>query len=113
MSMDNVYCSPCEGFSTPDFYNDEEPIDSFIAATYRNLPGTELWQLMKAGKFQLSGYQQSSNGQLVSYIVKFTNFSKFNDNKYELYHNFEFINVNGKLKFNGIRSGWLSRKQHK
>ena len=44
MSYDSVECSVCEGFSTEFFYNDWEPIDSFIFAAYRYFPGIDEWK---------------------------------------------------------------------
>jgi hypothetical protein len=114
IAFDSVVCSVCEGFADPYFYNDEEPIDSFIVTAYRNLPGTEIWEHMKAGKYKLSAkrypetkpaqFELSLNEQLIIYEVTFSILVKYEEYKREHYHSFEFVKVNGKFKFNGMRS---------
>jgi hypothetical protein len=114
IALDSVVCSVCEGFAEPYFYNDEEPIDSFIVTAYRNLPGTEIWEHMKAGKYKLSAKRYpetkpshipvSSNEQLIIYEVTFSILVKYEEYKREHYHSFEFVKVNGKFKFSGMRS---------
>lgn len=99
MALDSVVCSVCEGFRVPSFYNDREPIDSFIAAAYRNLPGTELARRMKTGDFEIKA---SRNEQLVTYEVVFPILTRYEDMKYQLYHRFEFIKVGDKFTFKGM-----------
>lgn len=47
LSLDSVTCSICEGFSEPNFYNAQEPIDTFITYVSSTLPNNELWKQMQ------------------------------------------------------------------
>lgn len=47
ITLDSIPCSVCEGFSETYYYNDTEPVDSFIVSAYRYFPNTTLWQQMR------------------------------------------------------------------
>jgi hypothetical protein len=116
MSFDSIVCSICEGFSESEFYNDEEPIDSFIVATNRNLAGTGLLEKIRADEYSLSAtkypstkprnFTLPSNKKLVIYEVGFRVLTRYDDYDYEMLHRFQFVEVNGHFKFNGVVSGW-------
>jgi hypothetical protein len=115
MSLDSVVCSVCEGFASPHFYNDMEPIDSFITASSRNLPGTALWQDMIAGKYKVSGTEYpkteslepeaDESEMLMVYEVVFKTVTEFEDGKYLQYHRFQFGKTQDKFIFQGMQSG--------
>ncbi|WP_052273482.1 hypothetical protein [Flavihumibacter solisilvae] len=114
LSLDSVVCSVCEGFASPDFYNDVEPIDTFITSTRTILPGSELWNNMKNGEFKISAtdyqdmepshFRPSKPGKLIIYEVSIRtqiNFGVWYNNQV---HNFQFVKVNNGFKFYGVES---------
>ena len=114
LSLDSVACAVCEGFASPHFYNDIEPIDSFIAAGNRNFPNTELWKNMKSGTFKLNAtkypdrkpqqYQLPNNESLVIYEITFPLTTAFEESKYQLHHNFQFVKTKTGFRFFGMES---------
>lgn len=114
MSFDSVICSVCEGFAEPDFYNDKEPIDSFISAAYRNFPGSKPWKVISSGIYSTGmEIRKDSTGEycgteqenkLIVYYVVFEDSMLINETAYTLRHVFEFIKIGDKLKFYGMKT---------
>lgn len=114
LSLDSVICSVCEGFSSRHFYNDVEPIDSFIVTANRNLPNTQLWKHMKAGTFKLSAtkypdrkpthYQPPTKESLVIYEVIFRIPVRTEEIKYDEFHSFQFVKTSKGFTFYGMES---------
>lgn len=122
VSLDTVVCAVCEGFSESFFYNDPEPIDSFIAASYRNFPGTVVWQQMERGAHR---YERSTSGyppvtglpqakEYIVFSVVVTEAQEVDDEIHLVEHRFSFTPVNKTLKFFKMESNWTgSRKKRK
>lgn len=114
LSLDNVICAVCEGFVSPDFYNDMEPIDSFIAAGNRNLPNTKLWKHMNEGRYIMGAmkypdrkpnlYQLSDEENLVIYEITFPVDEDTGEAIYQFYHEFQFVKTASGFKFYGMES---------
>lgn len=114
MSFDSVTCSICEGLSSPHFYNDVEPIDSFIVASVRDLPIEKLLERMQKGKYSTRAFKSDHSNRIqykveegeefVRYEIDLETLTKFGNSEHRLNHYFQFVRVNGKFKFYGIWS---------
>ncbi|MFT3980323.1 MAG: hypothetical protein QM687_07635 [Ferruginibacter sp.] len=114
LSIDSVYCSVCEGFSESHYFNDKEPIDSFIAAAYRNFPPSHTWKIISSKNYlsELYTYNDSTSkysgsekrNKLIIYTLKFADSFKENGLVYPLSHKFSFIKINGYFKFYGMET---------
>ena len=114
MSLDSVVCSVCEGFASPHFYNDPEPIDSFITASFRNLPRTALWQKMISGEYEVIGTKYTKTDAMNSeaeqsetlmvYEVVFDIVAEIEQSKYRQDHSFQFVKRQDRFIFQGMES---------
>jgi hypothetical protein len=114
LSLDSVICSVCEGFSSPHFYNDVEPIDTFISASYSNFSNFVLWDHMKRNEFKMSATKYSitkpphfpvpKRGGLIIYEVIFKTVTIYGQTKYQNHHSFQFVKVKGRFTFYGMVS---------
>lgn len=114
LSLDSVICSVCEGFESQHFYNDVEPIDSFIRSSFKNLKESQLWEKLKSEKFEIHvakypdrkplHFRLPNNESLIIYTIGYKMITTFENSKYQQYHSFEFVKVNGEFKFYGMRS---------
>lgn len=114
LSLDSVACSVCEGFASPDFYNDVEPIDTFISASYINFPNTELWKNMKRNRPKITAtkhpnlkpahFQLHNNESLIIYNLITEVALKYGKHKYQQRHTFQFVKIDGEFRFYGMES---------
>ena len=114
MSIDSVTCSVCEGFTSPDFYNDKEPIDTFISSSQVYFPGSNIWEAMKAGKYELEmikypgwdpeEYGLALNQPVILHEFIFNTTSKTDRYRRRIDHKFTFVKREGKYLFSGMRS---------
>ncbi|RYD81347.1 MAG: hypothetical protein EOP53_06600 [Sphingobacteriales bacterium] len=114
MSIDSVVCSVCEGFSETYFYNDKEPVDSFISSSYRNFPGSKAWNVLMSNKFttdlehkvdssdKYCGTEQKN--KIIYYNIIFQD-SNQTDNMLHIFnHTFTFIKIRDSFKFYGMKT---------
>jgi hypothetical protein len=114
LSLDSVICSVCEGFDSRHFYNDVEPIDTFIRTSYSNFPNTGLWNHLKKGNIKLSATKYPERKpehflvpkpeSLIIYEVTCVILSKDEYAKYRQHHSFQFVKAKGVFKFYGMES---------
>ncbi|MFT4018998.1 MAG: hypothetical protein QM668_18695 [Agriterribacter sp.] len=108
IALDSVSCSPCEGFAEIDFYNDTEPIDSFITGYHRTLLNTQIWDLLKKKKYSINPILQPEYQHIpiseMYYTIELQSDTILNGYKYVFEHSFEFIKLNNTFKFRGMRS---------
>jgi hypothetical protein len=120
LSLDTVTCSICEGFASPRFYNDPEPIDTFI--TYAtNLRSSSLWDSMTSGKFKIGAtrilnseptlFKLRSNQTFDMYELEFNTEAIMDSVQYSFDHKFEFVKIDGKFVFHGVTSQQISSRQ--
>lgn len=115
MSFDSVTCSVCEGFRSPDFYNDEEPIDSFIWYSKENFPGTNIWENIKGNEYIMyaTKYEGGDPAEFnlppgkdpVVYEIAFEIRTSFNGSVRKIKHRFQFVKTGAEFKFFGMHSG--------
>lgn len=114
LSLDSVVCSVCEGFASPDYYNDREPIDSFIIYSYKNFPGTQLWHNMHDQKFKFGAttylkqapkhFKLPAGEKYMVYEISFRTVDTIHGQRYAVSHDFQFVKTTEGLKFYGMRS---------
>lgn len=123
MSNDSVSCAVCEGFSSPHFYNDQEPIDTFAFHAFASFPGSAVWKQMKAGKYKISAVQDfddSDNGTKpkpiegsTRYTIALQTTEDFDAGTYDVQHYFRFVKHQGQFKFVGMESSGTNYKPKK
>lgn len=114
VSFDSVFCSFCEAFPRIRPFNTYLPIDNFISACFKNLPGNEIKKQMLLGEFDLSVNKSPKttrnyidvepDGKIVVYTVEINKVQMIGVDDLYMSHDFIFLKVKGKLFFNGISS---------
>lgn len=115
ISFDSVICSVCEGFASDYYYNDLEPIDSFIATSFRYFPKSEQWKTINSKDIKISAIKYLDNNneyvrlklkeKFVVYYVTLKKETKINKKwaPYQI-HTFSFIKSGDTLKFYGMET---------
>ncbi|WP_153796618.1 hypothetical protein [Foetidibacter luteolus] len=114
MSLDSITCSVCEGFSSPHYYNDIEPVDSFIIASFTYFPSSEVWKKMKRGQYKIYAIRypdeqpdflkNSKDKSLTIYEIIFDQLYEQHGYKSLVSHRFNFVKIEGQFRFYGMES---------
>jgi hypothetical protein len=114
MSFPRIYCSICEEPPRIVYENNVESIDSFVTSAYKYLMVSQLMLNIENKIYKLSAEKNESISSDTSHSLKDSNFiiyrvsivtvAEFENSRVPQISDFEFVKVNGKFKFYGLRT---------
>lgn len=120
MSFDSVYCSICEEPPRFEYENNLESLDSFIVSVNTYLAFSQLWLEIQNKIYDVSVRSFDTYDRSVLpvnidkpfvYKVTFTIIESLEGNRSEQKNDFEFVKVNGKYRFYGMKTQAMSYKR--
>ena len=110
MSFDSVACAVCEGFASPHFYNDPEPIDTFTVYARTQIPGSPFEKILEkdfkkisARRLHSTELNRPAGDSLKMFTLHFdVGIIEYDHQKYKPDVNFQFVKENGQFRFHGM-----------
>lgn len=115
LSLEEVYCSICDGLNVIDYGNQLDKISTFIDSSFDNLPQSKLWELMsKRDKFRIKitvdgdhqpeNFKLNSGEKLTIYSISFDVLNSFDTYDITQEYDFEFVKKEDVFTFYGVET---------